>query len=127
MTLTQFTTSIFILDGDPVTAFSQKQFLETHEHDVEIVEPNGRVGLSHIDYQDILLMDIGVDNPKAFSALDWLLKAPIRPKLLITAFENQIFEKDDYLGSGAARILFKPFSPPDLLCAVTDLTLASHG
>lgn len=127
MALSQLAISIFILDSDPATAGSQKSLLEAGDHSVEIVEADSVPCFSHITPKDIILIDIGNDTQKSFSILNMFLKTSIRPKLLITAFENQVFERDDFLKGGAAQILFKPFTPSALLSAVADLALTPHG
>jgi len=127
VTLSDHTISIFILEGDPVTARSQKCLLETHDHTVRILDFKNLIEHTSMQNHDIMLLDIAAENPTNFPVLNQFLKAQIRPKLLITAYENQVFQKDDFLGDGAAQILFKPFSPSDLLDAVTELTMTPHG
>jgi len=119
--------SIFIFEGDPTTVLSQKCFLETHDHNVEIVDIEYFEAPVDLRPIDIVLLDMGIENPVNFPVLDVLLKSETRPKLLLTAFENQIFEKDDFLSGGPAQILFKPFSPSDLIEAVTELSYISHA
>lgn len=127
MTLNQSTTSIFIFESDPITTLSQKCFLENHNHSVQLVDMESSFDNSNIETEDIILLDIGLDNLINFPVLDQLLKIETRPKLLITTFENQVFKKDDFLKGGPAQILFKPFSPSDLLRAVETLTLTAHA
>jgi len=108
-------------------AQSQKCFLETHNHSVELVNMDSTFDNAGIEFMDIILLDIGLENIMNFPVLDQLLNIEKRPKLLITAFENQIFKKDDFLKGGSAHILFKPFSPSDLLGAVETLASTPHG
>jgi len=110
-----------------MTSLSQKCFLETHYHSVELVHMDSTFDNIAINAKDIILLDIGLENIVSFPVLDQLLKVGKRPKLLITAFENQVFKKDDFLKGGPAQILFKPFSPSDLLGAIEELALTSHG
>jgi len=127
MTMTELAMKIFICDSDPTTAVSQKYFLETHNHEVEVVDFEYLFERPDMDRQDIVILDIGSENPLNFPVLDWFIKTSMRPRLLITAFENQVFKRGDFLKGGAAKLLFKPFSPSDLLSAVTILTEAPHG
>jgi len=110
-----------------MTALSQKCFLETHEHRVEIIDLDNLFEHKTMETRDIILLDIGVETPINYPVLDQLLKAQIRPKLLITTYENQAFQQDDFLRGGAAQILFKPFAPSDLLGAVTELASRPHA
>lgn len=72
-------------------------------------------------------MNVATDDPAAFPLLTKLLKSPKRPKILITAFEDQVFKKDDNLKGGASLILFKPFLEAELLLAVKGLVQTPHS
>lgn len=127
VTLTEIIYSIFIFEGDPMTVLSQKYFLETYDHSVEIVDMEYFEKPVDLRPADIVLLDIALENPVTFPVLDVLLKSQTRPKLLLTAFEDQIFRGDDFLSGGPAQILFKPFSPNQLIAAVTELADMSHA
>jgi len=119
--------TIYIFDSDAETSNSQKCLLETQAHSVEIIDEPEAPSVSAMRRHDILLLDIGVDIPQHFNLLDYLIRAEWRPKLLLTAFENQVFAYGDQLRGGAYRILFKPFSPRELFSAIDDLRRLSHG
>jgi len=110
-----------------MTVLSQKCFLETHDESVEIVDMEAFDHVLNLGPDDIVLLDIALEKPCAFPVLDVLLKSKVRPKLLLTAFEDQIFRQDDFLRGGPVQILFKPFSPHQLITAVTSLAEMPHG
>jgi|GEM_PF-6424464 len=119
--------TIYIFDGDADTTRSHKYLLETQRHKVEIIEEPEAPIVSSINTQDILMLDIGTQSAWHFNLLDFLINAEWRPKLLLTAFEDQIFNYGDQLRGGAFQILFKPFTPTELFEAINDLRLLSHG
>lgn len=127
MTRPNSSPSIFILDSNADIAISQKALLEGHNHDAKLIKPSHDMGLSGIERQDILLMDVGTHDPATFPVLTKLLNSSMRPKILITAFEDHVFEKGDDFRGGASLILFKPFLQGDLLLAVKNLLQTSHG
>lgn len=126
MTLTQYATSIFIFEGSPVTAESQKCLLETHNHSVTIINPDSIFEHEDMGDKDIVMLDVDVENPLGFPVLDRFMKAKLRPKLLITTYDGQVFKGDDFIDGGGAHILFKPFSPDDLLEAINALSQSSY-
>ena len=110
-----------------MTVQSQKYILETHNHTVEIVDMESFDRVISLGPDDIVLLDLALENLVTFPVLDALLKFHSRPKLLITAFKDQVFRQDDFLSGGPAQIMFKPFSPDQLIEAVTELADMPHG
>lgn len=119
--------SIFIFEGDPVTSLSQKYFLESHDHSVEIVDVEASFESGRIKAEDIILLDVGIDVPINFPVLDQLLKIETRPKLLVTTIETQVFQQTDLFSGGPAHVLFKPFLPSELLGAIETLSLIENA
>lgn len=126
MTEIEHAISIFIFESDTTTVLSQKYLLETHNHTVKLVDMGYFETPLELRPIDIVVLDMGVENTMNFPILDVLLKVRRRPKILLTAFENQIFRKDDFLSGGPSQILFKPFSPDDLIEAISELAETSH-
>lgn len=126
MTETETAISIFIFESDTTAVLSQKYLLETHNHTVKLVDMGYFERPLDLRPIDIVVLDMGVENTMNFPILDVLLKVRQRPKILLTAFEDQIFRKDDFLKGGPSHILFKPFSPAELIDAVSELADMSH-
>jgi FixJ family two-component response regulator len=121
MTLTKFVTSIFILAADPIVGLSQKCFLATHDYQVEIIDPDRAFEPENIARGDILLLDMDLNSTSNYVNLDFFIKLEERPKILVIAFEGQVFENTDVLHGGPSQFLLKPFLPVDLLKAISSL------
>ena len=113
---------IFIVGGDLETSNSQKCLLEAKQKSVQVFERyRDFLKSKALNEDDIVLLDICDKSRGNFRLLNLFLSSAKRPKLLITAFKDQIFELGDRITDEKSEILFKPFEAGDLVNAIERL------
>jgi len=115
---------IVIFETDGPTARSQMGLLGHHHQCVEVEGSETSLRDADLRADDIIVIDLDEKAPDCFRALDILLRTARLPKILITAFENDILESSDCFNDCVCQILFKPYLPRDFVAAVHELSLA---
>lgn len=103
---------------------SQKNLLEVSALDVELQDMETAEDSLIFDTQDIVIIDLDRDKSRAFFVRDSILRARQCPKFFVTIFDNQTFQSSNRLGQGEFQILFKPYSPKDMIAAVERVSLS---
>lgn len=92
--------------------------LQTAKIDVHAMPHPDHKMLRTLNERHTVILNIDLDNLDNMSILRSFLKRTKRPKLIITARENEIFQTGDMLAGGLAEILFAPLNRVKLLAAI---------
>lgn len=106
---------IYIVETDEAVTLSMKCLLESHNMLVKSVPANDTLLRMAFHDNDVVVMELGNDQPRLFKLLNGLMLSAHTPAIILMTTLQSVLRSGDNFSGGRVKVLTQPVLPKKLV------------